>query len=852
MIISASLQYNYLCLLYLFRIFDKLFKQDENIPCILIQSHGSHLECKYPNLTFSLHMTPTDIFLNNDSEIKSNLNFSLKDISNWTSKDSIVSIPAIQRGLVWKPSQVELLWDSILRGFPIGSFLLADVINGKDNETYYLMDGQQRYNAISIGFNATFDDAKAVLWIDINPPAIKNSTRTFWIKVTTTPHPWGFKNDDECSRLNTSEKRKAIETFNLKGNIYNHEFSLKETWPVESKCPIPLWCLVKASYETDDAQSFYAKARELFLSSGFRYKAKITDTERQYVINTLFPAFKALESYHVSCNHLSKKVMEIETGNDTANHTTLEVLFTRLNTGGTQISQDDLNYSAIKAYWPSIKDINDSIAKKFMNPSKLVMLTFRLALTEDGDNELKNELSIKQIRSYANKQDERTKIEKLYGNLEKILFRIDEWLGISDNNESRTPCILRTLLARNSPDIYLLLMYFAYKDMQSSIDLTPSEIKSLAFGLHWFNTGNKRGCVQEIFKCCKNGINRTNIQMGISCMMRDCKILHIYSPSEVKEFIRIKEFKEWRVWNSIPAPGRHFFDRIFWYGIKHPEAKEMLLFAERKYLNAHFSKYDPARQDLWAEYNRPWDFDHIVSRNRIIGKRGDFRDYNKVWLSCIGNIAAISFESNRSKNAGDDYSEYRNNRDALLYDEAIENLPFNFTDRKNDSVKFAQITYDRFCRIYSEAYNMFKDLFEQTVLSQTLQSRKKLITNIADRYQGAILHYAAFDGNDYPIVREQDWAREWIGVGIVANDDFMACFEWSGQLDNDTPIGAEIGIRKTLNSKVSKENMEKLTGKHLTGDSLNPWWYEIEKCTSIDIGYITERIDFYISRILNQ
>ena len=41
--------------------------------------------------------------------------WTLKEISEWTHKDSIVSIPAIQRGLVWKPQQVELLWDSILR-----------------------------------------------------------------------------------------------------------------------------------------------------------------------------------------------------------------------------------------------------------------------------------------------------------------------------------------------------------------------------------------------------------------------------------------------------------------------------------------------------------------------------------------------------------------------------------------------------------------------------------------------------------------------------------------------------------------------------------------------------------------
>lgn len=91
-----------------------------------------------------------------------NFNFSLAEIASWTSEDSEVTIPALQRGLVWKPNQVELLWDSILRGFPIGSFLLSDITDGNDKGKYYLMDGQQRYNAISIGFNSV-PDARAVL-----------------------------------------------------------------------------------------------------------------------------------------------------------------------------------------------------------------------------------------------------------------------------------------------------------------------------------------------------------------------------------------------------------------------------------------------------------------------------------------------------------------------------------------------------------------------------------------------------------------------------------------------------------------------------------------------------------------
>jgi hypothetical protein len=41
----------------------------------------------------------------------------------------------------------------------------------------------------------------------------------------------------------------------------------------------------------------------------------------------------------------------------------------------------------------------------------------------------------------------------------------------------------------------------------------------------------------------------------------------------------------------------------------------MLLYAERQYINTHFRNYDPARQDMWAEENRPWDFDHIVPQD---------------------------------------------------------------------------------------------------------------------------------------------------------------------------------------------------------------------------------------------
>jgi uncharacterized protein with ParB-like and HNH nuclease domain len=75
--------------------------------------------------------------------------FKLKDIVKRANNNNI-SLPTVQRGFVWKPHQIENLWDSLLRGYPIGSFVLSRKINS--NEEYELLDGQQRASSICLGF----------------------------------------------------------------------------------------------------------------------------------------------------------------------------------------------------------------------------------------------------------------------------------------------------------------------------------------------------------------------------------------------------------------------------------------------------------------------------------------------------------------------------------------------------------------------------------------------------------------------------------------------------------------------------------------------------------------------------
>ena len=99
--------------------------------------------------------------------------YSILEVANWLVPESEVQLPVIQRGFVWKVSQIERLWDSIFRGYPIGAMMLSQV-----GEKLMLIDGQQRATSIALGFYDPWEEEKnrignasnlPVVWIDVNP-----------------------------------------------------------------------------------------------------------------------------------------------------------------------------------------------------------------------------------------------------------------------------------------------------------------------------------------------------------------------------------------------------------------------------------------------------------------------------------------------------------------------------------------------------------------------------------------------------------------------------------------------------------------------------------------------------------
>lgn len=777
--------------------------------------------------------------------------YTLREIAKWVhAEDAPVKLPDLQRGLVWKARQTELLWDSILRGFPIGSFILSDTADGR----YYLMDGQQRYNAIAAGFGLT-DDPGVRLWLDIRPPKVEKSTRHYWVKMTTAAHPWGFNNDDECTVLTSERRREALAAFGMKDrNIYKDRIELKDTWPFAAGQPIPLNLFLEASRTSENPEDFAAAVVEGYKKASSETNLqKLDENDKQQIAN-MYSVFKDLDYYTVQCDILPLRIIEKESSTEgkTQGESSLEILFNRLNTGGTRISQDDLNYSAIKAYWGGIKDTNDSIAERFMPPSKLVMLAFRLVMTEaDGSQGIANPPSIPRVRSMAKAETEKdldlkVRIEELYlradpedafsTKLGRIMKKIDNWLGVTRGECApiyldRTPAFIRTSIARNSPEVFLLLMYLASKAISDGSQVSGDDARGLAFLLHWFGR-DKKAAATMVFNHLKDNVETDSIRKGLSACFGSELLIPVYSPKKMRQFFEIECDRDWTPWvRKDYAPWHDFYTMVSAWG--NSVAQEMLLYAQREYINAQFKLYDPAREDMWEKHNRPWDYDHIIPQNWI-KERGrtpaTYRDYCDHWVGRIGNIGAIPFEDNRSKSDKGDYAIYIEHPNELLFDKdkfmEISNQGKDLPENEKYSFSFAQAVFDRTVMIYGRCYEAFGILLEKTVLTGRQERRKSTMLSIQEQISGAEIVYVAQGGilwREYPVNREADWSREWMSVG-VRRDNYFICISW-GSNERKEADELEIGFRKLPGNDILADRDLPISIDSLTKYKNNVWWY---------------------------
>jgi len=662
---------------------------------------------------------------------------SLEEIASWQfpelqinpldgSPRLIAALPSLQRGAVWKPGQIEMLWDSILRGFPVGSLVVCEKFEGQAvrsgrhgegwNEaevTHFLLDGQQRCNAIALAFqNALMprsngEEPVATLWIDLHPdPPKTSSTRRFVLRVLTIAHPWGYGLDDQASFIGVAAIREAVESHEGKKRPL-----VSESWPHRSIAPVPFsWLIEAVPGEADEGSLWLAILRQCeeaavstrpwALKAAALLKDHLDGVAVSPCLDEIETAMRKLGSYALLALQVPQEILTTDgaspgepidgSGNLDRIHQ-IEHLYQRLGSAGTELRGEELLFSMIKAYWPDIEnsfaEITDREGRAWlpMPGSRLATLGIRAALMGAMDEPaLPGVPSIPQIRAMAVARDDvslakRTLVHRYLGisvppresDLHANLRLVDDWLLFRPDTRGDIglPPLLRSHLAQAAPEVYLLLLHLAQRARNLGLDEAALEILrkpvlALATTLHWFGLHQDKAVrhlipvlhaaplIPESFHGLLAPLIDPNDARSVLTLMDPGALADAVSPVEPTD----GNLSGWTRWQSVveafetETPERSARECVVWPLLERVlSSKPLLLFAQRDYLARAFDGYDPSCIDVCNGHDRPWDYDHILPGAVLHSNQGVFREACRQWSESIGNLRAWPLEENRAR-----------------------------------------------------------------------------------------------------------------------------------------------------------------------------------------------------------
>jgi hypothetical protein len=343
---------------------------------------------------------------------------SLADWLEWASgknDEMFVALPMIQRGSVWKPHQIIDLWDSLLQGMPIGSMMVSELPGGTPvrrlgkgehervlpGDGLGLIDGQQRTLAMLIAWpQAEWMDRR--VWLDFaDEPAPGQLLR---LRVTTKNHYFGFQRNEPSRKLSLDDRRKAYEAF--KALCGEEEPNLDNAWPFSHNpgLPVDLRWLIKLWREKSDTKHWLSLVNErLRHLQGAKFihlrdqrgaihkwtKVTVWDTLEECrksqiseLVQTLPAALECLDRLKIPLIRVNPRFLDPKSnkGGDPL----LAVLFKRIGSGGTPLSNEDYVYSVIKHLRPETFDLVEMLHQKptvanLLTATDLVMSAVRLA-----------------------------------------------------------------------------------------------------------------------------------------------------------------------------------------------------------------------------------------------------------------------------------------------------------------------------------------------------------------------------------------------------------------------------------------------------------------------------------------
>lgn len=430
----------------------------------------------------------------------------------------------------------------------------------------------------------------------------------------------------------------------------------------------------------------------------------------------------------------------------------IEQIFQRLNRQGTPLDSEELAYSIIKAYWPEIERI---IAKlpdnlRHITEARLVSLGVQIALSEQSATKLKPELTSDEIRKIFKEKDasESEHAEKIINFFEdksdnppfrKSLQWIDDNLLYKESTRSYgIPKYIRSSLAWRSRDVFAWLMLLAKQyEYQPITDDKAKRIIGISLTIHWFGE-DKTGAINSLLK--EHG---DLPGVSISDLLKDNgNKKYIHAPlnlGELEAALQLddssteQQLKNWKdFWRGVverDKSGNKIEDEEnalnsrkekYEFIAKLKGQRELLLYAQRAYIERAFSDFDPSNKLMWKGHNRPWDYDHILPSNSIGGTGSPRQDYTEAcqtWQNSIGNLTAIDFASNRAfQDKVGASKKYAKNLEGMLESDGFDifcddarlsafEIKHTDTGKFEKSQDFVLAAKDRFVALYKNWYD---------------------------------------------------------------------------------------------------------------------------------------------------
>ena len=638
----------------------------------------------------------------------------LLDLIDWVSASSrvlagsddpqgmpVIAMPPVQRTAVWRPKQVLDLWDSLMRGLPIGTFYLversADVERdvrafkvgadkhypGRDRTSragFDLLDGQQRVRALLVGIQGSAEE-KRCLWVDLGADTAGQSP---CLRLTSKAQPFGY-DAQTGNKLRLEQRRQAREK--IEPDSENH--------PIE--CPDGVEGRRRA-YDLDlfdgpvtqDKKSIVQppqpcgatekvfKLHELL----FAWRTRAPD-DPEGGIKALYTVAKSVPQDSEALRVLDEAFRKVEGGQvallrispgdfQNGEHDLLP-LFERIGAGGTALSTEERLFSIYKYHEPRIHNVVDTIYDKagcLLSPTKIAATALRIA----NANADERQNSIPSVADFAREMAAEPH-RKFRQELEKLLPLPSNGAQVPDGLLSRSFADIKeqlsypedagkfwmpdVMLAALPAELWQVLAFWAVRNRESA-DIARCRQELVRFALFWsFFVWDNEKAARWAFAHIRDMGNAARFpgaalyRIVIGTEGGDRCAYALIDPGEFTRRLCKERSPSWRTDKERFGEDkeRNEIGTHWWWN-----GRKVLPWLQRDYVRRVFPGYAPLTDH---EDDVPYDFDHICPykdwgedwrplQNRVEpGARQRMRDGRNAVGDGIGNLRLIESSTNR-------------------------------------------------------------------------------------------------------------------------------------------------------------------------------------------------------------